>query len=93
MTLFIYTSYCREPKSSFYSSLLPNLERQDLVTWRFGGVLVAQGGSVTFDRCLRIVFVLVFFFLNTEVRFKSLRRPLLGGLIGGSCLKVSRVTG
>ena len=26
----------------------------------------------------------------TEVRFKSLRRPLLGGLMGGGCLKVGR---
>ena len=45
MTLFIYTSRCRKPKSIFYSSLLPNLERQELITWRFGGLLVAQGGG------------------------------------------------
>ena len=30
---------------------------------------------------------------HTEVRFKSLRRPLLGGLMGGGCLKVGRATG
>jgi hypothetical protein len=29
----------------------------------------------------------------TEVPCKSLRRPLLGGLMGGSCLKVGRATG
>ena len=30
---------------------------------------------------------------TTEVRFKSLCRPLLGGLMGGGCLKVGRATG
>ena len=30
---------------------------------------------------------------STEVRFKSLRRPSLGGLMGGGCLKVGRATG
>ena len=29
----------------------------------------------------------------TEVHFKSLCRPLLGGLMGGGCLKVGRATG
>ena len=47
----IYTSRHKEPKSIFYPSLLPNLERQELITWRFSSVLVAQGGSVTFERC------------------------------------------
>ena len=42
--LYIYISRHKKPKSIFYSGLLPNLERQELVTWRFGGVLVAQGG-------------------------------------------------
>ena len=31
--------------------------------------------------------------IDTEVRFKSLCRPLLGGLMGGGCLKVGRATG
>ena len=43
-TSSIYTSHHRELKSIFHSSLLPNLERQELIMWRFGDLLVAQGG-------------------------------------------------
>ena len=35
----------REPKSIFYTSLLPNSERQEIVLWLIGGASVAQGGQ------------------------------------------------
>ena len=52
MMSYIYTRR-REPKSIFYTSLLPNSERQEGVLWLICGALVAQGGPGTFGRYLR----------------------------------------
>ena len=68
---YIYTRR-REPKSIFYTSLLPKSERQETILWRIGGALVAQGGPGTFERYLRITIVVGIWLVKIhKIQFKD----------------------